>query len=183
MQPALHLLIEVIKMELSNRKHPRLKEYDYSQNGCYFATICVKNRMHLLGSFINTKTPLPNVWEANPNPVSLSYVGEVTEKYIGNVNIKYDNITVDKYVIMPNHIHLLITFDHSNNNNGGMLTSSPTLHTVVRSLKTMVTKTVGHPVWQESYYDRVIRNDAEFQETWKYIDENPLKWQEDELCI
>ena len=164
-----------IKLEFPKRKHSRLKEYDYSQNGYYFATICVKNRESLLGS-INVGR------DAHiPPTVELTQIGEVTDKYIQNINTVYEGVAVDKYIIMPNHIHMIIVINERNVDSGGMRASRPTLHTIIRSLKTMITKQSGNGIWQDSYYDRIIRDERGYREIWEYIDENPLKWREDEL--
>lgn len=165
----------VLEMDLPKRKHPRLKEYDYSQNGYYFVTICVKNKELLLG-LINGGQ------DAHiPPTVKLTQIGEVADKYIQNINNVYDHITVDKYVIMPNHIHMILVINESPGDNSGMRASRPTLHTIIRSFKTMVTKQIGNSIWQNSYYDRIIRNENAYREVWEYIEENPLKWKEDEL--
>lgn len=157
-------------MDLPKRKHPRLKNYDYSQNGCYFVTICVKDKKRLLGSVnVGRDAYIPPQTE-------LSFIGKVTEKYILNIEKVYKNISVDNYVIMPNHIHLLLIFYSSPCDDGGMRASRPTLHTVVRSLKTMVTKEIGYSVWQDSYYERVIQEEKGYFEAWQYIDENSHKW-------
>lgn len=162
-------------MELPKRKHPRLKNYDYSQNGCYFVTVCVKDRKNLLGT-------IPVGRDAHiPPSVFPSNIGVIVDKYIKNIPSVYTGIIVDSYVIMPNHVHLLITIETADQGGGGMWASRPTLHTVVRSFKTMVTKQIGHSIWQGSYYDRIIRDEKAYREAWQYIDENPLKWQEDEL--
>ena len=82
---------------------------------------------------------------------------------------------------MPNHIHIIIVINEPNVDSGGMRASRPTLHTMIRSLKTMITKQIGNGIWQDSYYDKIIREERDYREIWEYIDENPLKWQEDEL--
>lgn len=176
-------------MELPKRKHPRLKEFDYSQNGSYFATICVKNHAPLLGNIsVGRDALIPPQIIANiplienniiPPIVKLSVIGEIVDKFILNVNDVYKDVTVDKYVIMPNHIHLLITIYNQTAGNGGMRASRPTLHTMIRSFKTMVTKQIGYSIWQDSYYDKVIRDENGYWKVWNYIDENPLKWQFD----
>lgn len=157
-------------MDLPKRKHPRLKGYDYSQNGCYFVTVCTKNKKHLLGRV--------NVGRDAyiPPTVELSEIGRIADKYIRNINRVYDNVTVENYVIMPNHIHFLFLFYEEPCINGGMRASRPTLFTVIRSFKTMVTKETGYSVWQDSYFDEIIDNENGYLEAWRYIDENPLKW-------
>lgn len=157
-------------MEQRTRKHPRLKSYDYSQNGCYFVTICVKDKKCILGKVNVGRDALI------PPQIMLSNIGKITEKYILNIETVYKNIKIENYVIMPNHIHLLLMFDSSLCDDGGMRASRPTLHTVVRSLKTMVTKEIGDSVWQDSYYDRVIDSVKGYEEVWEYIEENPYKW-------
>ncbi len=159
-------------MTLNKRKHPRLKEFDYSTNGCYFATICVKDRKNLLGNIEVGRDALI------PPCIELTNIGNIVDKYIKNINCTYDDVWVDTYVIMPNHIHLLIVMQ---DNYGGMRASRPTLHTIIRSLKTMVTREIGYSIWQNSYYDHIIRNKNSYLEITKYIEENPLKWRNDEL--
>ncbi len=89
-------------MDLPKRKPTRLKGYDYSMPGAYFITICVKARKELLSEIIVGD-------DAHIVPTNkLSYYGSVCDKYINNINIRYENVAVDKYVIMPNHIHLII---------------------------------------------------------------------------
>ena len=58
---------------------------------------------------------------------------------------------------------------------------APTLSRILKQFKGSVTKQVGAPIWQKSFYDHVIRNEAEYLDTWAYIDENPAKWTEDDL--
>ena len=106
---------------------------------------------------------------------NLSEIGMVCDKYINNINIKYENVMVDKYVIMPNHIHLII-FLH-----GTMKASSPTknIENIIRSFKIMVTKEIGKSIWQRSYHDHIIRGEKDYQKIWEYIETNPLKWELD----
>jgi len=155
-------------MELPKRKPTRLQGYDYSTPGAYFITICIKDRKQLLSKIVGDDAYI--VPQNN-----LSQIGLICNKYINNINIKYENVTVDKYVIMPNHIHLII-FLH-----GTMRASSPTknIETIIRSFKTMVTKEIGYSIWQRSYHDHIIRNEKDYQKIWEYIDTNPLKWELD----
>ena len=105
----------------------------------------------------------------------MSDYGLTCEKYINNINTAYKNVKVDKYVIMPNHVHLIITID------GTMWASSPTNNIVdiVRTFKTLVTKEIGTPIWQRSYHDHVIRGEKDYLKIWEYIDTNVLKWELD----
>ena len=156
-------------MNLPKRKPTRLREYDYSTPGAYFITICVKDRKQLLSKII-----VGDDAHIVPKNQILNY-GLICDKYINNINTKYENVTVDKYVIMPNHIHLII-FLH-----GTMKASSPTknIETIIRSFKTMVTKQIGHSILQRSFHDHIIRDKYDYEKIWEYIDTNPLKWQSD----
>lgn len=95
-------------MNLPQRKQNRLNSYDYGQNGAYFITICVKDRKNIL-SIINVGTGVLDCPE-----IRLLNHGEVANKYIKQLNDFYDNISVDKYVIMPDHIHLLLSVANNN---------------------------------------------------------------------
>ena len=105
----------------------------------------------------------------------------------------YDGVRVDKYVIMPNHVHAIITFGRVG---GGTRASRPTgadgvfqafvrkrvadLFTVVESVKSLSSREAGEKLWQTSFYDTIIRNEPMYDRKWRYIDENPDKWNEDE---
>jgi REP element-mobilizing transposase RayT len=142
------------------RKQIRLKDYDYSMNGAYFITICTKDKKKILGTILSVGDDDHIVPK-----VVLSKYGLIVEKYIKGIN------GIDKYVVMPNHIHMIIKI-----NNGTMWSSSPTISQLVKAFKTLVSKEIGHSIFQRSFYDHIIRNEHDYQEIWKYIDENPLKW-------
>ena len=109
-------------------------------------------------------------------PCGLSPAGIAVEDGIKNIPLKYPHITLDKYVIMPNHIHLILIINADN----GRAMRAPTISTVVNQFKGYVTKTVGFPIWQKLFYDHIIRDNADYLRIWQYIDENPLNWTQDE---
>ncbi len=102
-------------MDLPKRKPTRLSGFDYSSQGVYFVTICTKDRKCLLSEIVGT-----GVLDCPRN--TYSKYGEIANKNICQMNEFYKNISVDKYVIMPNHIHLLISVK----NNGQSRTPVPT---------------------------------------------------------
>ena len=153
------------KPNFPQRKHPRLKGFDYSQNGAYFVTVCCKARKHLLGAITAGRGAL------TPPCIHLSEIGKTVEQYILSINTAYEGVHVDKYAVMPNHVHLLIRIDNS----GGMRSSRPTLQTIIRSFKTMVTRKTRIPIWQNSFYEHIIRSEEDYFAIWKYIDQNPIK--------
>ena len=91
--------------KLPERKNNRVKDWDYSANGCYFITICTESRKHILSRFNKTC-----VGDGFPVP-ELTKAGNIIDDYINNINMKYPDVKVDKYVIMPNHIHMLLFID------------------------------------------------------------------------
>ncbi len=155
-------------MERPKRKTNRLKGYDYSQTGGYFITICVKNKENILWS---------NIGGSLSNEKSiLSDIGSLVNMAIKNIPHIYDGVSVDKYVIMPNHVHLILILPGKVTKG----TTSPSISTIIGQLKRYVTRQVGYPIWQKLFYDRVIRNEMDYKSYWQYIDENPLKWKDDE---
>ena len=149
-------------MELPKRKLNRIPDYDYSQNGAYFITICIQDRKPILSQIEGDDAHIV------PNPY-----GRIAEKYIRNVP------QIEKYVIMPDHIHMIIRLD-----NGAMWASPPSdakpqhnrISNIVRSIKVLVAKEIGQSIFQRSYYDHVIRNQQYYDEIWEYIENNPRKW-------
>lgn len=146
------------------RKPNRLTDYDYTQNGAYFITICVNDRKPILSSIT-----------VGENCVRLSKVGIVIKNEIDKMNTVYENVFVDNYVIMPNHIHLIIRIE------SGRTQFAPTIGRIIKQFKGSITKQIGKSIWQKSFYDHIIRDDYDYQTKWQYIDENPGKWLEDEL--
>lgn len=164
-------------MDLPNRKQNRLRCFDYNQNGAYFITICVKDRKRIL-SKINVGAGVLDC----PKIKLLKY-GEIADKYINQLNNFYNNISVDKYVIMPDHIHLLISIQ-----NGQSGTPVPTNGTIksddrnsvvgkfVSALKRFSNREYGENIWQPRYYDHIIRNQTDYNEVLEYINQNSAKW-------
>ena len=98
----------------------------------------------------------------------------MVEKYIHGIT------GVDKYVIMPNHVHMIIFINPSENVT--MLASSPTIQSIpqlIKSFKILLTKEIGFSLFQRSYHDHIIRNEQEYQSIWQYVDENLLKRKDD----
>ena len=155
--------------DLPNRKPNRLKEYDYNTPGAYFITICTKDRKNYFWDNVGANS-------VRPKEMHLTKYGEIAKNSINDIPKYYPGISVDKYVIMPNHIHLLLQI-HSNNNGRTMF--APTIDRVIKQTKGYITKQIGFSVWQKSYYDHIVRNEQDYKEIWEYIDNNPLKWEID----
>ncbi len=164
------------KTPLPDKHAIRLKNYDYNSPGTYFITICTKNRKQIL-SEIRVGTGVLD----RPKNELTSY-GKIADKQLSFMSDFYDNISVDKYVIMPNHIHILLTIKSSPSGRSG--TPVPTNSLVskfVGTFKRFCNKEYGCNIWQERSYDHIIRNQEDYNEKWEYIDCNPLKWETDEL--
>lgn len=164
---------EVSEMELPQRKQNRLKEYDYSMPGAYFITICTKDRKKLFWADVGASI-------ARPQDVILSNYGIIVQNAIINISQRYPMVTVDHYVIMPNHIHLLLCVASVID---GRPMVAPTVSRVIQQMKGYVTKQIGHSVWQKLFHDHVVRNEKDYQEIWNYIDGNPMRWTEDCFCV
>lgn len=92
----------------------------------------------------------------------------------------YDNIFVDKYVIMPNHIHLLVRIEDSGRSGTPVPTrENSTISRFISTFKRFCNREYGENIWQSRYYDHVIRNQRDYDEIWEYIENNPAKWEED----
>ena len=157
-------------MELPQRKNNRLPHFDYSTPGAYFITICTEGRIPRLGRIVGGGA-------LDAPGVRLSEYGEVVQKYIVSGN-RIPGITVDKFVIMPNHIHLIIFVNQTDK----METQSPANALIphfVSTLKRFCHRELGESFFQRSYHDHVIRNEASYLKIWQYIDNNPVLWQED----
>ena len=176
-------------MELPKRKPNRLSNYDYSLNGAYFITICTQNRAQILSEIIVGTGVL------DCPKVELLEYGIIADKQIKKMNDFYYYISVDKYVIMPNHIHLLISVKSENGqsrtpvptnfniNNAKINNKNSLVAKFVGTFKRFTNKQYGKNIWQSRFYDHVIRGEQDYREIWDYIDGNPAKWREDRFYI
>jgi len=105
--------------------------------------------------------------------VPLSDIGRIVDNEIQKIGSIYDSIKVDKYCIMPDHIHFIISINADEN---GRTQFTPTISRVMKQFKGSITKQVGKPIWQKSFYDHGIRNQQDYDEIWQYIENNPLKY-------
>lgn len=156
-------------MDRPKRKKNRLTGFDYSSAGKYFITICTHNKENSLSQII--------VGDGSPVP-QLTSIGKIVDKYINCINDKYPSVFVDNYVIMPNHIHLLLAIAENN-------TENTKISSVIGWFKYFVTKVYNAdsiekvPVFQRSYHDHIIRNDKSYQMIYDYINNNPSVWYSD----
>ena len=145
-------------MELPKRKATRLPDYNYAEQNYYFITICTNEKKCIFGFAGN-----------------LNDYGKIALESIQSISQIYDGIFVDKYVVMPNHIHAIIAIEKEN---GVSLTR------VVGQYKMTVTKRIHQneknvKVWQRSFHDHIIRNQDDYQRIWLYIHGNPQNWKKD----
>ncbi len=151
---------------LPNRKRIRLKNYDYSTSGAYFVTLCTKDKRNYFWDNVGASI-------ARPQDVRLSQYGKAVDKAIANIPLVYPTVKVDCYVIMPDHIHLLLVMSDDGR---GRPMLAPTVSRVIQQLKGYVTKQIGCSIWQKLFIDHVIRNQQDYEEHVKYIYNNPLKF-------
>ena len=147
------------------RKKNRLEHYDYSSPGGYFLTICTSERRNYFWEDVGATI-------GRPQDVILSQYGNIVNEAINNIPLVYPVLDVDCYVIMPDHIHLLLIIRADDY---GRPMVAPTMSRVVQQLKGYITKRIGHSIWQKLFVDHVIRNRQDYDEHVKYIYENPAK--------
>jgi len=160
-------------VDIPKRKQNRLQEYDYSAPNAYFITVCTKDRKNLFWTHVGAITD-------RPEAVPLTKWGKITEQSICEIAKHYPALSVDHFVIMPNHIHMLLQIQTDSH---GRSMIAPTISTVVRLMKGAVSRQAGFSVWQKGFYDHVIRSDADYREVWDYIEGNPSKWMKDKRCM
>ena len=179
-----HNIVESEKPIIQKRKPLRLKEYNYSLEGSYFVTICVKDREDLFGQIVS-------------GALSLNQYGKIVQSCWNELPNHYSNILLDEFVIMPNHVHGIITiiddvvgatFRRPNTNGAGRPRpyKKITLGNIVAFFKYQSTKrineirkTPGLSVWQRNYYDHIIRNEKSLYRIREYIITNPEQWTRD----
>ena len=157
-----------------HRKSTRLPSYDYANENYYYVTICTHEKRCIFG----------DVKELNE-------YGKIAEEELLEISKRFECVKLDKYMVMPNHVHAIIVIGCDNHEGGARPSPTlvgakiPTLTTVLGLYKSGVSKRIHQidpalQVWQRSFYDHIIRNERSYLEIWRYIDENPIKWEFDE---
>ena len=171
-------------MDLPKRKDLRLKQYDYSSAGAYFVTICVKDRIRLLSNIIK---PV-GVGALDDPQIRLTPIGEIVEKYLlSSENIP--GVKIDRYVIMPDHIHIIIFLnpnEYLKRKDGSSRAPTPTnemLPHIVSTFKRFCNKEIENNVFQRGYIEHIIRDREDYEEHLRYIRDNPARWCYDELYL
>ena len=149
-------------MVIEPRKRNRIPHYDYSLPNFYFLTLCTRDRKCLCGK-----------------PNRLNEIGMTVKAHIEHMQTYHSQVRVDKYVVMPNHIHMILVLDGDN---------PPDVPHIISQFKGAVSKEVrkkypGIQLWQRSYYDHVIRDQHSYEQIWLYIEGNPQCWEKDDHFV
>ena len=136
------------------RKNPRMANYNYATPNYYFVTICTRDKKCIFNGYSGYK--------------------EIAEKGLRDIPKHFTSVQVDKYIVMPNHVHAIIVLEEG----------AKDLFTIIGQYKSYVTRCVHGidpklDVWQTSFHDHVIRNQQSYERIWNYIDGNKQKWKED----
>jgi REP element-mobilizing transposase RayT len=159
----------------------RLKEWDYGTPGYYFVTICTQNRVRWFG-------------EVKGDRMIVSLVGEIVVQELQITAHIRTNVSVDEWVVMPNHIHAIIVIEemsgaHVETPRRGVSTKinwrPGTLGAIINQYKAICTKRIHASgcvdfAWQARFYDHIIQDEKSLENIRTYIQRNPIKWTEDE---
>lgn len=151
------------------RKHIRLPNFDYSSHAVYYLTVCTKDRKPLLS----------NISQSSDGEVTVQFTcqGTVVDQVIRRIPEVYESITLISYVIMPDHIHLIVGIGiHDDPKNKSSAEKSISIPTIIKSLKRVSNKETGKNLWQNRYHDHVIRSMDELFTKIQYIETNPLRY-------
>ena len=176
--------------ELQKRKRNRLENYDYNSTGAYFVTICVKDRKPILSDVVLTVGG--GAYDAPK--IQLTNIGKIVENNLLSSE-KISGVTIDNYVIMPDHIHVIIFLDlekYKDVQNGSSGVPTPTVQNgssraptptvnamlprVISAFKRFCGKNIGENVFQRGYMEHIIRDKYDYETRVKYIYENPTRW-------
>ena len=146
-----------MRENLPVRKRIRIKDYDYSKENIYFITICIKDRLELLG-------------EIREEEIELTQEGRIVENNINKIEEIYYNAIIHEYIIMPNHIHILLEIKNK---------KETTISKIIKHYKSNVSREITYSIWQKSFYEHIVRNEKEYLKIVEYIQNNIINWKND----
>lgn len=155
-------------MEKRIRKKIRLDNYDYSSVGAYYLTLCVSNHRNIFWDYNEGMT------QCDEALLPLSEYGKIVNEAIDQISVHYPDVYVDRYVIMPNHLHLILIIGASE----GINCKNRDISLIINQFKGYISKRLGKSIWQKSYFDHIIRGEHDYKEICNYIANNPSKWEE-----
>ena len=149
-------------MDKPVRKPTRIPNYDYSKDNYYFVTICTYEKKCIFGTVRE-----------------IGRYGKIAADSIDTLSSHYSNVSIDKYVVMPNHIHMIVVIVCKIE-----ISDNPTLSQIIGAYKSEVTRLIhqsapNEQIWQRSFHDHVIRNQRDYDRIWNYIHTNPMRWDKD----
>lgn len=168
--------------ELPKRVHPRLRGYDYSRSGGYFLTLCTQGRAPILSEIVGRGLA----------PAGLRFLpaGRIAAEELEQLPKRFPRLQIEKAVIMPNHIHLLLVLMTAGASPRPTEGAHFGIPDVMRVFKSQTTRrwnqyrgTQGRPLWQASYHDHIIRDENDLLNHWSYIEHNPARWAEDDTMF
>lgn len=180
---------------MKNRKRNRMIGFDYSSDNLYFITICVHNRLCCFGDVVSVtegtgrdlsvhhpQNHHPQKYYSDKVIMRLNKYGNIVKNQIIWLENQYSYVEIHNYVVMPNHIHLILEIDSKKVKDGEVKIKS--VSSLIGALKTTSSKKI-HEIgflgfsWQRSFHDHIIRNEKAYQNISNYIDLNPYKWSAD----
>jgi len=164
--------------DIHKRRSIRLHDYDYSQAGMYFITICTHERISMFGKITDGE-------------MRLNDSGQIAQNCWVEIPSHFPNVVLHEYIVMPNHIHGIIEIASTNNAPVGVENFQPlqrneyqhiiprSIGSIIRGFKTGTTKQIGYSIWQRNYYEHIIRNNKDYIRIAEYIINNPIRWRKD----
>jgi len=159
-------------MKLPERKTIRLKDYDYSTPGWYFITICTKNRENLLCNIVGTDIL------GGPKIIFTEW-GNIVNSQLIKMRDFYSHIKIDRYIVMPNHVHLILHITEKSGPPGRAVPTNSAVSDFVGTFKRFTGRKIGVNIWQSRSNDHIIRGEKDYLKTAEYIENNPYKWKDD----
>lgn len=169
-----------------SRRSPRLPGYDYRQSGTYFVTVCAEHVRMRFGTIVDDE-------------LQLNRLGQLVSDEWQRLAIARANVKLDRFVIMPNHLHGLIRIGEEHERDSRHIPKAETcpvsiqagsLGAIVGQFKAAVSRrakargiTGDTSIWQRGYYDHIVRDERSLNEIRRYILDNPAKWHDDRLYV